>query len=235
MSEYRYDRTIDWSQFWRDADGTDREDQAPAAHHATEVVTGFLEATDAPDAFADVGCGPANVAFAVAEAHPDADVVGYDAAEPILADDRERARERGVENVRFEQEVLPAFDPDRQFDVVFSYFTLCYVADVAAALRALHDAVAPGGYLVFNYQNRLARSHWRWLAADPEARIQEASAFDPETFEERFELLLSGENLLSYDRIREVLGTWPQSIWRRVDRPDVQWAWRHHPLVYVPK
>jgi hypothetical protein len=32
-----------------------------------------------------------------------------------------------------------------------------------------------------------------------------------------------------------VLGTWPQSVWRRVDKPDVRWAWRHHPLVYVPK
>jgi SAM-dependent methyltransferase len=235
MSGTQYDGTIDWDDFWSDADAEEREHQSPAAHHADDVVADFLAATGATGAFADVGCGPGNIAFQVADAYPDADVVGYDAAEPVLADNHERARERGAENVRFERAVLPGFDPDRQFDVVFSYFTLCYVADVETALQNLYDAVAPGGYLVFNYQNRLARGHWRWLAEDPEERIQEASAFDPETFERRFELLIEGENLLSYDRIHEVLGTWPQSVWRRVDKPDLRWAWRHHPLVYVPK
>jgi trans-aconitate methyltransferase len=234
MSDSKYDRTIDWDQFWSDADPAEREHQAPAAHHATDVVAEFLAETGAPDAFADVGCGPGTIAFEVADAYPDADVVGYDAAEPVLAENRERARERDVD-VRFERAVLPAFEPDRQFDVVFSYFTLCYVADVETALENLYDAVAPGGSLVFNYQNRLARSHWRWLAEDPEERVQEASAFDPETFERRFELLLQGENLLSYERIQETLGTWPRSVWRVVDKPDVRWAWRHHPVVFVPK
>jgi hypothetical protein len=69
----------------------------------------------------------------------------------------------------------------------------------------------------------------------PEEHIQEAAAFDPESFERRCELLDVGENLLAYDRIHEMLGTSPRSARRLVDGPDVRWAWRHHPLVSVPK
>jgi len=226
--------TIDWHSFWTDADEDDRADAAPSAHHATDAVVDFLEATGRPDAVADVGCGPGHVAFDVAERFPEADVVGYDAAEPVLAENRERAREWDMD-VDFERAVLPEFDPDREFDLVFSYFTLCYVREVEDALRAMYDAVAPGGYLVFNYQNRLARAHWQRMADEPEEFLGEDSQFDADRFEDRFRLLLDGENLLSYDRIHDALGTWPQSVWSVVEKPDVRWAWRHHPLVFVPK
>jgi len=236
MTETTHPGTIDWEQYWSEAGDSDHESATPSAHHATDVVGCFLDSR-APDlgSFADVGCGTGHVAFDVAERYPEATVVGYDAGEPVLAENHERARAEGVENVDFERAVLPAFDPDREFDVVFSYFTLCYVADVEGALQNLYDAVAPGGYLVFNYQNRLARAHWQRMAEDPDTYLGEDSSFDPERFEERFRLLLEGENLLSYDRIHDALGTWPHSVWSVVEKPDVRWAWRHHPLVFVPK
>jgi len=226
--------TIDWHSFWTDADEGDRADAAPSAHHATDAVVDFLAETGRPDAVADVGCGPGHVALAVAEQYPEADVVGYDAAEPVLAENRERARDRSAD-VDFERAVLPEFDPDREFDLVFSYFTLCYVREVEQALRAMYDAVAPGGCLVFNYQNRLARAHWQRMADNPEEFLGEDSQFDADRFEQRFRLLLDGENLLSYDRIHDALGTWPRSVWSVIDKPDTRWAWRHHPLVFVPK
>ena len=227
--------TIDWEEYWSEADDADRESATPSAHHATDVVARFLDATGSPASFADVGCGTGHVAFDVAERYPEATVVGYDAGESVLAANRDRAREEGLANLGFERTVLPSFDPDREFDVVFSYFTLCYVADVEQALQNLYDTVAPGGYLVCNYQNRLARTHWQRMADDPDTYLDEESSFDADRFEERFRLLLAGENLLSYDRIHDVLGTWPQSVWSVVEKPDVRWAWRHHPLVYVPK
>ena len=235
MTGTTYSDTIDWDRYWAEADEEDRESATPSAHHATDVVARFLDATGSPESFADVGCGTGHVAFDVAEGYPEATVVGYDAGESVLAENRSRARDEGIENLEFERAVLPEFDPDREFDVVFSYFTLCYVADVEAALQNLYDAVAPGGYLVFNYQNRLAQAHWQRMADDPETHLGEESSFDPERFEERFRLLLEGENLLSYDRIHDALGTWPQSVWSVVEKPDIRWAWRHHPLVYVPK
>jgi trans-aconitate methyltransferase len=235
MTESTHPGTIDWDRYWSEADDEDRESATPSAHHATDVVARFLDATGTPESFTDVGCGTGHVAFAVAERYPETTVVGYDVGDAVLAENRSRAHEDGVDNLAFERTVLPEFDPGREFDVVFSYFTLCYVADVEEALQNLYDAVAPGGYLVCNYQNRLARAHWQRMADDPETHLGEESSFDPDRFEERFRLLLDGENLLSYDRIHDALGTWPRSVWSVVEKPDVRWAWRHHPLVYVPK
>jgi len=117
---------------------------------------------------------------------------------------------------------------------VTAFFTLCYVADVERALRNLYDAVAPGGCLVLTYHNRLAQSLFETFAAAPEAHLPEDGAWDPETFADRFELVVEGENLLSYDRIHDVLGTWPRSVWSAVDAERYR-AWRQNPLVYVPK
>lgn len=235
MTNNPHNGTIDWNRYWSEADEEDRIGASPSAHHVVDVLPEFFAETSVPDSFADVGCGLGRVTFDVAERYPETTVVGYDAAEPALRDNRQQARERGLDDVRFERTVLPEFDPDRRFDVVFSYFTLCYVADVERALRNMYAAVEPGGYLVFNYFNRFAQAHWRTVADSPEEYLDESSTFDPDRYAERFELVLEGDSLLSYERIHDALGTWPQSFWSIVEKPDIRWAWRHHPLVYVPK
>jgi SAM-dependent methyltransferase len=229
------DRTFDWPAFWDEADEVDRAGATPSDNHFPDALARFVEVRGVPDTVADVGCGAGNLVFELAERYPETTVVGYDVAESVLADNRQRARERSLDNVRFEQARLPEFDPDEEFDLVVSYFTLCYVADVEAAVDALYDAVAPGGEFVVNYQNELARSHWQTIAEAPDEHLDGSSAFDPERFEERFAVLLDGDSVLSYDAIHETLGTWPQSVWSVVEKPDVRWAWRHHPLVFVPK
>lgn len=236
MTGTPYADTIDWDDYWDGADEAVREATGPSARLATEPVTEFLAARfpDGPDAYADVGCGPGDLAVEVAERYPDATVVGYDAAEPVLAANRERAREAG-RDVAFERAVLPAFDPGRRFDVVSCLFTLCYVTDVERAVERLYDAVAPGGYLVVHYHNRLARARYRRIAAAPHEHLGEDSVWDPERFADRFEPVLEGESLLSYDRIREVLGTRPRSVFSAVDGVEPYAAHRHEPLVYVPK
>ena len=90
--------------------------------------------------------------FEVAERYPDATVVGYDAAEAVLAENRYHAHEARLD-VEFKQAVLPEFDPDQRFDIVSCLFTLCYVRDIERALVNLYDAVEPGGYLVVHYHN----------------------------------------------------------------------------------
>ncbi|ELZ42973.1 trans-aconitate 2-methyltransferase [Halorubrum californiense DSM 19288] len=236
MSETRYANTIDWGEYWDGADESVREDTSPSADLVAEPFAGFLTARfpDGPNAYADVGCGPGDLAFEVAERYPDATVIGYDAAEAVLAENRERARGADRE-VAFERAVLPEFDPDRRFDVVSCLFTLCYVADVERALERLYDAVEPGGYLVVHYHNRLAQSHYERIADAPHERLGEDAVWAPERFADRFELVLAGESLLSYERIHEVLGTWPKSVFSAVDDADPYAAHRHEPLVYVPK
>ena len=231
----RFDRTIDWDGYWAEADEDDREGASPSAEYVLEPMCAYLEETGSPASFADVGCGAGALAFDVASRHPDATVVGYDAAESVLAENRIRARERELDALRFERTVLPAFDPGRQFDVVASFYTLCYVADVETALQALYDAVAPGGSLVLGYHNRLASAQFRRVAEDPEGHLGEDSPWDPDRFEDRFELLLAGENLLSYERIHDALGTWPRSLFAHADAVERHPAWRHNPFVSVPK
>ena len=231
----RFDRTIDWEGYWTEADEDDRMGASPSAEYVLEPMRAFLATTGSPASFADVGCGSGALAFDVASRHPDTAVVGYDTAEPVLAENRNRARERGFDALRFERAVLPAFDPDRQFDIVACFYTLCYVADVEAALQALYDAVAPGGSLVLGYHNRLARAQFRRIAEDPEAHLGEDSPWDPDRFDDRFELLLAGENLLSYERIHDALGTWPRSLFAVADAVERHPAWRHNPFVSVPK
>lgn len=236
MTDTTYDRTIDWDRYWNDAD-EDRADvgASPSAELVVEPLREFLAETGVPDSYADVGCGPGAAVFAVAERFPETAVVGYDAAEPVLEWNREQAREAGHEHASFERAVLPEFDPGRQFEVVSAFFTLCYVADVERALTNLYDAVAPGGSLVFTYHNRLAQSHFRKVAASPDEYLDESAPFDPDRYADRFELVLDGESLLSYDRIHDALGTWPRSVWSVADDAERYGAWRQNPLVYVPK
>lgn len=235
MTETTFPRTIDWDRYWSEADDGDALDASPSAQLVVDPLLAFLEARGAPDSHADVGCGPGATTFAVADRYPDADVVGYDAAEPVLAADRERARRRDLDDVSFEHAVLPGFDPGRQFDLVTALFTLCYVADVESALQALYDAVAPGGHLVVTYHNSLAQSYFSGVAEDPHEHLPDDGPFDPDTYADRFELVIEGESLLSHERIHDVLGTWPQSVWSVVGTEDRYGAWRHNPLVFVPK
>lgn len=235
MADLRYDGTIDWDAYWTDADEQLRAEASPSAQHAAEVIADFVAARGGADAVADVGCGTGAATFAVADRHPGTTVVGYDAAEPVLAENRERARDDGIDDVRFERAVLPEFDPDRQFDVVFSYFTLQYVRDVERALESLYDAVAPGGVLAFNYLNEDGRAYCLQSAADPEANADRAFVFDPEQYTDRFRALLDGDSVLTQARIEDTLGVEPRDVYAVVDRPDKQWAWHHAPLVYVPK
>jgi len=230
-----YDSTIDWNLYWSEADDEDRDDANASVEFVADAFFEFLDETSDPDSYADVGCGGGVLALDVAERYPEATVVGYDAATPVLGANRERAREDGRENVSFERAVLPDFDPDRQFDVVSCFFTLCYVADVERALRNLYEAVAPGGRLVVTYHNRFAQSLFGRIAESPEEYLDESSAWDPDRFADRFELVIEGESVLSYERIHDALDTWPQSVWATAEDAEKYGAWRQNPLVYVPK
>lgn len=235
MPDTTFDATIDWNQYWDETDDAYRDDANGSGAYVADAFFEFLAETGIPDSYADVGCGGGVLAFDIAGRYPETTVVGYDAAEPVLEANRERAAAAGRENLAFERCVLPAFAPDRQFDVVSAFYALCYVSDAERALRNLYDAVAPGGYLLFTYHNRLARAIFEGIAESPEEHLDESSAWDPDRFTERFQLLLSGENLLSYERIHDALGTWPRSVWSVAESADRYGAWRQNPLVYVPK
>ncbi|MFD1645021.1 class I SAM-dependent methyltransferase [Haloarchaeobius litoreus] len=228
-----HQQTIDWDEFWRTADTDDHESATPSAHHVREALADLITETGGIDSVADVGCGPGVVTFDLAERYPDADVVGYDAAEAILDENRERATGEGLENVSFERTVLPEFDPGRQFDLVLCYGTLAYVTESEQALQNMYDAVAPGGHLVLGYVNEFGAAQFR--AQHAELEESDDPRRDPGEYGERFGLVMAEESTLSFDAIRNAVGTWPRSIWAVAEKPEKRWAWGHVPLVYVPK
>lgn len=235
MTQTKYENTIDWDHYWSEANRKERDDANASVEFVVDPLLEFLQEMGRPDSYADVGCGGGAAVFAVADRYPETTVRGYDAAEPVLGDNRVRARKEGTTNVSFGRIVLPRFNPGQQFDLVSCFFTLCYVADVKRALQNLYDAVAPGGFLVFTYHNRLAQAQFRKVAQSPDTYLDDSAPFDPDTYADRFELVLEGESLLSYEKIHDTLETWPQSVWSVTEDAERYGAWRQNPLVYVPK
>jgi len=233
MTEYT--EPIDWNDYWTHADEADYESATPSRHHLRDLVPAFIAETGIPESIADVGCGPGVLTFALARTYPEATIVGYDVSETILEENRTRATNAGLDNLRFERTALPAFEPEERFDLVCCYGTLSYVRESERALRALHEAVRPGGHLILGYVNDRGRAHYQGWLEDPEATRERNPDFDPDRFAQRFKLVLEGESTLSYRAIHDALGTWPRSFWEVVEKPEERWAWQHVPLVWVPR
>lgn len=229
-----YKQTLDWSDYWEEAMEGERENNDASGEHIVGPLIEFFEQRGQPSSYADVGCGPGSAVFAVADRYPETTVVGYDAAEPVLDMNRTRLDQQKDRSISFRQAVLPAFEPERQFDVVSSFFTLCYVPEIEQALQALYDGVEPGGYLVFTYHNKFAQSMFATIADQPHEYLDEDSAWDPDQFADRFAAVIHGYSILSYRKIHDILGAWPQSLWSVINTERYR-AWRQNPLVFVPK
>jgi trans-aconitate methyltransferase len=181
----------------------------------------FFEHVGVPESIADVGCGPALVPFELAPEYPDTTFYCYDVAPSVVEANRERAAEADLDTLQFAVAGLPDLGVDRRFDLVYCMATLYFVEDVERALVELYDMVAPGGTLVCNYPNRYTKA---WVNEDADDQRREA-----------FDLVGRGENLLSYDRIGDLLGHTPRSYWSAVGAGDADYARRSSPAVYVPK
>jgi SAM-dependent methyltransferase len=97
----------------------------------------------------DVGCGPGATALAFAARV--ASVVALDLTPAMLAQARETATERGLDNVRFElgnAAQLPF--PDASFDVVTSRLAAHHVADPRAMVREVARVLVPGGLFLLS-------------------------------------------------------------------------------------
>jgi SAM-dependent methyltransferase len=99
----------------------------------------------------DVGCGPGDVSFLAAEmVGPQGSVVGVERDEAAVANARERAADRGAQNVEFLvgdfREIELEGEP---FDALVGRLVLMYQADPAAAVAAAARHVHAGGIVAF--------------------------------------------------------------------------------------
>lgn len=206
---------MDWEEYYRTEDW-DRDAGVAGTEAMTTLASRFVEYCD-PSDFASVGCGPAAVLFGLAEAYPDIDFYGFDISETVIAANRSHTEELGPDNVRFDVDSLPELSTDRTFDVVYSIGTLYFVRAVERAVRDLYDHVAEGGHLVVNYPNRYL--HYEVLS-----ELDEAG-------QTNIPLVRDRENLLTFDRVGELLGAKPRSYYNLVDgreHREVKW-----PIVVV--
>lgn len=209
----------DWDRFYEHG-GYDRI--AYIGREAMPELLGrFLDRVGVPADVASVGCGPAATLFALADRYPGVEFHGYDVSGSVVEDDAALAAEHGLDNLRFAQGALPALDVDRRFDLVYCLATLYFVDDTERAVRSLYDRVRDGGHLVFNYPNR-----------------HTMAAFDAAFEGDRRDLfarVIDGENLLSRDRVGELLGEEPRDYWAAVDATDREFVGPETPCVYVEK
>jgi len=154
---------------------------------------------------ADYGCGPATTLFRLAEQLSDIDFYGYDIATSIIQINTERARELGFMNISFVQDSLPNPRKTKKFDLVTCFSTLHYVEEIEHAIKRLFEQVNPGGCLIFNYPNNYTRKAY-----------QEDIQPDDECMKRRFDSLLSGRNIISQRRIREILGARPEKFYSSI-------------------
>lgn len=96
---------------------------------------------------ADVGCGTGHAVNLLAQAFPASTFTGFDFSEEAIGAARKEAAEMGLSNATFEVRDVAAL-PAGTFDVVFAFDSIHDQKDPAGVLRAVHDALVPGGQFV---------------------------------------------------------------------------------------
>jgi SAM-dependent methyltransferase len=107
----------------------------------------------------DIGCGPGNWCFAVAEAGYT--VVGIDPYETLLDLAREKRRATRLPNLAFRHADITRSEVFREqtFDQILNVHSLYVHPDPLAVLRIAHRLLKPGGHAVFvNFTRRI----WLW-------------------------------------------------------------------------
>lgn len=110
----------------------------------------------------ELAAGPGDTGFMAARMiEPGGTLICSDASAGMLDVARERARERGVENVEFRQLQLEWIDlPTASVDVVLCRWAVMLVVDPAAALRECRRVLKPGGRVALAVWDVPERNPW---------------------------------------------------------------------------
>jgi SAM-dependent methyltransferase len=107
----------------------------------------------------DVGCGTGTTTLAAAAGAREA--LGVDISEPMIARARDRAREQGLPNARFEVADAQTAPFEVEFhDIVISRFGIMFFDDPVAAFANLRTAMRRDGRTVFVCWQNLADNEW---------------------------------------------------------------------------
>jgi SAM-dependent methyltransferase len=104
------------------------------------------------------GCGTGRHAIAVAFRYAGADILAVDLSRAALAYAMRRARELGVDNIRFRQaDILGLGALAERFDLIEASGVLHHMADPEAGWRVLTGLLKPGGFIKLGLYSALGR------------------------------------------------------------------------------
>jgi len=108
------------------------------------ALDGVVEKLEQGALVADVGCGHGSSTILMAQAFPNSTFVGSDYHEGSIETARERARDAGVTNARFEVAPAAGFT-GTGYDLVTMFDCLHDMGDPAGAARHVHESLAGDG------------------------------------------------------------------------------------------
>jgi len=106
----------------------------------------------------DLGCGPGNSTELLRRRYRQAEVIGLDNSEAMLAAARQR-----LPGVRFELTDIAAWQPGQPPDLIYANAALQWVPDHPALLPRLLAALAPGGVLAVQMPDNLGEPTHRLM------------------------------------------------------------------------
>ena len=112
------------------------------------VVTGLAQRLDAGIDVADIGCGTGHSTTLLARAFPASRFAGYDLAADAIDRGRAEAADYELANVTFDVLDVTKLSADPPLGAVFAFDAIHDQTDPAAVLRAVFDALEPGGIFV---------------------------------------------------------------------------------------
>jgi trans-aconitate 2-methyltransferase len=173
---------------------------------------------EAPSRVVDLGCGPGNSTALLRARFAEADIVGVDSSEAMLAD----AAKSGV-GAHWRQGDFDSWTPDAAPDLIYANAAFQWSEDALALAARLYGVLAPGGVLAFQVpQNFDQPSHTNIrdaIEAGPWAEsLGKAHQYDPG--------FARGEG---YARALAPLGAhldiWTTDYLHLLDGPDPVFAW----------
>jgi len=124
--------------------------------HILPLVAGAEERLVGGISAMDLGCGRGRALLLLAERFPTSSFVGYDLSADAIAYASQQARQRGLDNVRFEARDLSTFDVDAEpesFELVMTFDAVHDQARPLAMLRGIRRSLTDDGvYLMQDIQ-----------------------------------------------------------------------------------
>ncbi len=116
------------------------------SREAAPVTDFFLPHVQSGMTLLDCGCGPGTITLGLAQAVAPGQTVGIDLEPSMIERANGFARERQVDNVRFQvANICDLPFPDASFDAVFTCAVLEHLSDPVQALQEIGRVLTPGG------------------------------------------------------------------------------------------